>query len=39
MYWTDYIADTIFRANLSTGQDIEPVVNVMLPEPGMVYDK
>lgn len=34
MYWTDYISDTIYRANLTTGQDMEAIVDVHLPEPG-----
>ena len=34
LYWTDYIADAIYRANLSTGLDIEVVVDTHLPEPG-----
>lgn len=34
IYWTDYALDTIFRANLSTGEDMEIVVDSHIPEPG-----
>lgn len=34
VYWTDYLQDSIFRANLSTGQDMEVVVDTHIPEPG-----
>lgn len=34
VYWTDYLLGAIFRANLSTGQDMEMIVDSHIPEPG-----
>lgn len=34
MYWSDYVDDVIYRANLTTGLDRVPVVNETIPEPG-----
>lgn len=35
MYWTDYLEDAIFRADLS-GENIETVVDTQLAVPGMI---
>ena len=37
MYWTDFIEDAIYRANLTTGLNREAVVNTHLPEPGIIH--
>ncbi|CAI8033001.1 Low-density lipoprotein receptor-related protein 6, partial [Geodia barretti] len=33
MYWTDYIEDVVYRANLTTGEDRVAIVTEHLPEP------
>ena len=35
MYWTDYIEDVVYRANLTTGEDRVAIVTEHLPEPGI----
>ena len=35
MYWTDYIEDVVYRANLTTGEDIMALVTEHLSQPGI----
>ena len=37
MYWTDYVEDVVYRANLTTGEDQVAIVSEHLPEPGIIH--